>query len=52
VCLESRDVNGAGNVRRKLPSSPLRSACGGVFASIPVSTGEYLSPSPSTDIEY
>ncbi|GAU49949.1 hypothetical protein TSUD_243880 [Trifolium subterraneum] len=30
------DVNGAGNVRRKFPRSPPRSACGGVFASIPV----------------
>ncbi|GAU50033.1 hypothetical protein TSUD_240260 [Trifolium subterraneum] len=42
-----RDVNGAGNVRRKHPRSPPRNVRGGNFASIPVPTEEFLSPSPS-----
>ncbi|GAU21422.1 hypothetical protein TSUD_32530 [Trifolium subterraneum] len=30
----TRDVNRAGNVRRKLPRSPPQSVCGGIFVSL------------------
>ncbi|GAU46107.1 hypothetical protein TSUD_95790 [Trifolium subterraneum] len=44
------DVNGAGNVRRKHPRSPPRNVSGGIFVFIPVPTGEFLPPSPSSRI--